>query len=56
MLYFAEVMFILSSTFSCLEFWLVNHTLIYESYESNVFKNKKIQKKYLTIDPKICSE
>ena len=34
-------MFILSSISSCLEFWLVNHTSIYENSELNVFKNVK---------------
>ena len=35
-------MFILSSISSCLEFWSVNHTSIYEISESNVFKTTKI--------------
>ena len=34
-------MFILSSTSSSLEFWLVNHTSIYENSELNVYKNIK---------------
>ena len=35
-------MFILSSFFSGLEFWSVNHNMkIYEDSESNVFKNIK---------------
>ena len=33
--------FILSSIFSGLEFWSVNHTSICESFEFNVFKNIK---------------
>ena len=33
-------MFILSSISSGLEFWSVNHTLIYQN-ESNIFKNIK---------------
>ena len=32
-------MFISSSISSDLEFWSVNHTLLYENYESKVFKN-----------------
>ena len=32
-------MFISSSISSGLEFWSVNHTLIYENYELKVFKN-----------------
>ena len=32
-------MFILSSIFSGLEFWSVNHTSIYENTELNFFKN-----------------
>ena len=32
-------MFILSSIYSRLEFWSVNHTSIYDISESNVFKN-----------------
>ena len=32
-------MFILSSILNSLEFWSVNHTLIYENSESKVFKN-----------------
>ena len=34
-------MFFLSFISSCLEFWSVNHTSIYENSESNVFKNRK---------------
>ena len=34
-------MFILSSISSGLEFWLLNHTSIYENSESKVFKNIK---------------
>ena len=34
-------MFILSSISEGLEFWSVNHTLIYENCESRVFKNVK---------------
>ena len=34
-------MFISSSISSDLEFWSVNHTLLYENYESKVFKNIK---------------
>ena len=34
-------MFILSSISSGLDFWPVNHTLIYETSELNVFKNTK---------------
>ena len=34
-------MFILSSISSGLEFWLVNHTSIYESSELKVFENIK---------------
>ena len=34
-------MFILSSLSSGLEFWSLNHTSIYESPESKVFKNIK---------------
>ena len=33
------MIFILSSISSGLEFWLVNHTSLYEIYESKVFKN-----------------
>ena len=36
-----KVVFILSSISKGLEFWSVNHTLIYKNSESNVFKNKK---------------
>ena len=34
-------MLILSSISSSLEFWSVNHTLIYEDSESKIFKNVK---------------
>ena len=34
-------MFVLSSSSCGVEFWLVNHTSIYENSESNVFKNIK---------------
>ena len=34
-------MFILSSIFSGLEFWSVNHTSIYENFELKVLKNIK---------------
>ena len=34
-------MFILSSISSSLDFWSVNHTSIYENYESKIFKNLK---------------
>ena len=34
-------MFISSSISSDLEFWSVNHTLLYENYESKVSKNIK---------------
>ena len=34
-------MFILSSVSNGLKCWLVNHTSIYENFESNVFKNMK---------------
>ena len=33
--------FIWSSISSCLEFWSVNHTWIYENSESQVFENIK---------------
>ena len=36
-----KVVFILSSISKGLEFWSVNHTLIYKNSESNVFENKK---------------
>ena len=39
--FFFFVMFILSSVQSGLEFWSVNHALIYENSESKVFKNIK---------------
>ena len=32
-------MFILSSTFSGVEFWSINHTSVYGNSESKVFKN-----------------
>ena len=35
-------MFILSSITRGFEFWSVNHTSIYENFESNVFKHIKI--------------
>ena len=35
-------MFILSSISSSLEFWSVNHTLIYQNSESKVFENIKL--------------
>ena len=35
-------MFILSSISRVLEFWSLNHTSIYKSSESNVFKNIKL--------------
>ena len=35
-------MLILSSVFNGLEFWPVNHTLIPENFESNVFKSTKL--------------
>ena len=35
-------MFVLTSIFSSLEFWSVNHTLIYENSELKVFKNLKV--------------
>ena len=38
-------MFILSSTSSGLEIWSVNHTSIYESSKSNVFKNREFLSK-----------
>ena len=38
-------MFLLSSITSSLEFWSVNHTLIYENSESKVFKNIKFSGK-----------
>ena len=34
-------MFISSSFFCSLEFWSVNHTLIYENFDLKVFKNIK---------------
>ena len=34
-----KVIVILSSICGGLEFWLVNHTSIYENSESNIFKN-----------------
>ena len=34
-------MFMLFSISGCLEFWLVNHTLVYENSELKVFKNIK---------------
>ena len=34
-------MFVLSSVLRGLEFWSVNHTSVYESSESNSFKNIK---------------
>ena len=36
-----DLMFILSSIFSGLWFWSVNHNSIYENSESNVFKDIK---------------
>ena len=36
------VMLILSSISSGLEFWPVNHTSIYENFESNFFENIKL--------------
>ena len=35
------MVFILSSISSCLEFWSVNHTSVYENPELKVFKNIK---------------
>ena len=36
------MLFILSSIFSGLKFWSVNHTSIYENFEWKVFKNIKL--------------
>ena len=49
-------MFILSSISSGLEFWLVNHTSIYEKSELNVFKNMNFLLKYVIIDKTIYWE
>ena len=46
-------MFTLSSISSDLEFWLVNHTSIYENFESNVFKNINFLVKYVASDQTI---
>ena len=46
-------MFILSSISSNLEFWLVNHTWIYQNSESNVFKNIKFLDEILIINQMI---
>ena len=35
-------MFILSSISTSLEFWTVNHTSMYENYESKLFKTTKV--------------
>ena len=35
-------MCILFSISSCLKFWSVNHTSVYENYELEVFKNIKV--------------
>ena len=43
-------MFVLSSISMGLEFWSVNHTSIYQSSESDVFKCIKYWMKYLIID------
>ena len=43
-------MFILSSISNVLEFWSVNHTLIYENSKLIVFKNIKLWVKYPIVD------
>ena len=43
-------MFILSSTSSCLESLVVNHSLIYQNFELKVFKSIIFLVRYLTID------
>ena len=46
-------MFILSSISKELKSWSMNHTSIYGNSESEVFKNKNFQVKYLIIDQTI---